>query len=231
MAALQTELRGVSDLFLTRLTIPNLEMDFSTYFGGSGDDSGWGVAVDRAGSPVVAGITNSSDLPASNDAYQRAAGGGLDAFLVRFEGPGYRSVRLTYYGGTRDDSSGYDGDDIQLDASGNVWLAGLTASRDLPTRAAMQPVFGGGDTDGFVAAFSPDLTKLCFATYRGGSDRDLLEGLALSPDGLVLATGLTFSKDLPMPARAVQKELSAVTVGGRIVNATLLAFESAQPCR
>ena len=39
---IQGSLRGVSDLFLTRFGISSLTPTFSTFFGGSGDDSGWG---------------------------------------------------------------------------------------------------------------------------------------------------------------------------------------------
>jgi hypothetical protein len=229
--AVQAELRGVSDLFLTRLRMSDLALTFSTYFGGSGDDSGWGVAVDRMGNPVAAGITNSTDLPVSGNAFQRVAQGGLDAFVTKFEGPGYKTVSSTYFGGTKDDSSGYDGDDIRIDAAGNVWLAGLTASTDLPMRRATQPAYGGGETDGFLAAFSPTLTKLCYATYRGGSDRELLEGLDILADGTVVVTGLTFSKDLSMSPRAVQKTLSDVSVAGRIVNAAVFSLQARQICR
>ena len=38
----QSDLRGVSDLFLARLQVSSLTISFSTYLGGSGDDSGWG---------------------------------------------------------------------------------------------------------------------------------------------------------------------------------------------
>lgn len=204
-ASLQPELRGVSDLFLTRLRMDDLAVTFSTYFGGSGDDSGWGVTADGAGNPVVAGITDSTDLATSTGAFQRTSRGGTEAFLAKFEGPGFRTAHVTYLGGTKDDSSGYDGDDLKVDPAGNVWLAGLTASHDLPLRHATQTAFGGGETDGFLAAFSPQLTALCFSTYRGGSDRDLLEGVTIASSGLVLATGLTFSADLPMPARGCRR--------------------------
>ena len=48
---LQKSLRGTSDAFLTRLALPAMKMTFSTTFGGSGEDSGWGIAVDRAREP------------------------------------------------------------------------------------------------------------------------------------------------------------------------------------
>jgi hypothetical protein len=73
----QRELRGARDLFLARLETHRLELTFSTFFGGSGDDSGWGVAVDRQGAPVVAGITNSKDFPTSKNAFQRVGQGGF----------------------------------------------------------------------------------------------------------------------------------------------------------
>jgi hypothetical protein len=41
-------------------------------------------------------------------------------------------------------------------------------------------MYGGGNGDGFLAAFSPDLQKFCYSTYFGGTDRELLQGLAIS---------------------------------------------------
>ena len=219
----QPNLRGVSDLFLTRLQVSSLAISFSTYLGGSGDDSGWGVAVDERGAPAVAGITDSQDLPASDDAFQPTAQGGLDAFVASLDGPAFRTVRLTYYGGSKDDSSGFDGEDIKVDASGRVWLVGLTSSADLPVFNALQQSYGGG-TDGFVAAFSRGLTDLRFGTYSGGSGRDILEGLDVGSDGTVAVSGLTFSKDHPMPGRVIQRRQSEIRVGGRVANAVTWVF-------
>ncbi len=229
LGPVQPKLRGGSDLFLSRLSIPGLAFTFSTYLGGSGDDSGWGVAVDDTGAPVVAGITDSADLPASSDAFQRIPRGGLDAFVARFDKADYRTVTLTYFGGSNDDSSGYDGEDIGVDPAGNIWLAGLTSSRDLPVQDAMQAGFGGGATDGFIAVFSSGLTDLLYGTYRGGSGRDILEGLDVAPDGTVVVTGLTFSNDVPMPARAIQRTQSNVRLGGRIANAMVTGLRLDQP--
>lgn len=226
----QAALRGASDLFLTRFRVDGLHLTHSTFFGGSGDDSGWGVAVDRKGNPVVAGITSSGDLPAHRDAFQPSARGGLDAFVAQFGGNGYRDIRATYFGGTKDDSSGYDGDNVKVDAAGNVWLVGFTASRDLPTKNSLQAEPGGGPTNGFLAAFSPSLTELCFATYYGGSEGDLLEGLDVTPAGAVLASGMSYSKELPADA-LVDRAKPASRVNGREVHARLLVLRAAKPCR
>jgi len=229
---IQDELRGVSDLFLTRFATPSLTPTFSTFFGGSGDDSGWGVTVDQRGDPVVAGSTDSNDLPATAGAYQSTNKGGQDAFVAKFDGKGYRKVRSTYWGGSKNDLSGGDGDDVKVDRDGNVWLVGGSSSTDLATtRNALQPKYGGGEQDGFLVAFSSDLAKLCYGSYRGGTDRDFLEGLDVSRNGLVYATGVTWSPDLQMSNNSVQRTLAPVVLDGKFVNAALLGLKVAGPCR
>ena len=224
----QPALRGTSDVFVTRLSVPSLTIAFSTYLGGSGNDSGWGVAIDGAGAPVVAGITDSQDLATSTDAFQRSAPGGLNAFVARLGDSEYDSVQLTYFGGSSDDSSGFDGSDIAVDASGRVWLVGLTSSSDLPVRNALQEDYGGA-TDGFVAVFSADLSQLEFSTYRGGSKRDILEGLDVDSGGTVAVTGLTFSDDLPMPGPVIQEHQPDISVGGQTANAMVLVLSTSLP--
>jgi hypothetical protein len=190
----QAALAGPSDAFLTRLALSNLEITFSTFLGGTADDSGWGVAVSRSGNPVVGGITGSTDLPGTRGGYQQSRGGKKDAFLASFRGRDLRQIHATYFGGADDDEAGYDGGSIKIDRHGTVWLAGITLSFDLPTRNAVQSRFGGGNANGFVASFSPDLRNLCFSSYYGGAHRTLLEGLATSESGMVAATGVSFSE-------------------------------------
>ena len=224
----QSDLRGGSDLFLARLQASDLAIAFSTYLGGSGDDSGWGVAVDGTGAPVVAGTTDSRDLPVSGEAFQKKAQGGSDAFVARLDGPAHRIVQLTYFGGSRDDSSGFDGGDIKVDQVGRVWLVGLTASADLPVRDALQDSYRG-EADGFVAVFSPGLADIRFGTYSGGSGSDLLEGLAVAADGTVAVTGLTFSNDHHMPGQEIQPRQSDISVDGRVANAVTWVFRIPSP--
>lgn len=213
---MQSELRGESDLFVVRFGSSDLLFTFSTYPGGTGEDEGWGVAVDLEGAPVVAGTTNSRDLPASFDALQRGLGGGLEEFVARLDKAGYGLARLTYFGGLLDDSSGYDGEDIKVDPHGNIWLAGLTSSRDLPVLDSTLGRYGGGATDGFIVAFSHSLADLNYGVFRGGSGPDLMEGLAVSSDGTVVVTGLTFSMDVPMPGRAMYRTPFDIRVDGRV---------------
>lgn len=176
-------LRGPSDAFVVTLNAQTLAVEKAEYFGGSGDDSAWGVAADRRGRVFIAGQTDSLDLPHANRGYQKANRGGGDAFIAQIGG------RATYFGGSQKDEAGYDGQSIAIDLKGDVWLAGITYSADLPAEGK----YGGGDGDGFIAEFAPSLDKVRFASYSGSPAREIGEGIAIIPGGAAM-TMVRFSE-------------------------------------
>lgn len=93
---------------------------------------------------------------------------------------------------------------MAVDSSGSVWLTGMTGSSDLPTHHALQPEYGGGDFDGFLAAFSPDGATLCYGSYAGGSAHDILEGLAVLK-GRIYASGISSSANLQQAHSKIQR--------------------------
>ena len=82
--AIQSTHAGPSDAFLTKLTATGSGLVYSTYLGASDDDSGFGIAVDGAGSAYVAGSTFfSTDFPTTPSAFQTIRGGAADAFVAK----------------------------------------------------------------------------------------------------------------------------------------------------
>ena len=82
--AIQSTHAGRSDAFLTKLAATGSELVYSTYLGASDDDSGFGIAVDGAGSAYVVGSTFfSTDFPTTPGAFQTMPGGAADAFVAR----------------------------------------------------------------------------------------------------------------------------------------------------
>ena len=198
---LQPRLGGASDAFLVGLDDGLESIAFSTYLGGSGNDSAWGVALDPKGNPVVAGITESDDLMVTGGAPQKRRGGQADAFLMKLDRSGQKVLFSTYYGGSGLDHAGYDGGNVAVAASGTIWMAGLTNSRDLVVPAGYHSRYGGGEQDGFLIALSSS-GKLCYGTYAGSTARALLEGVTVADSGTVYAVGTVIrpiDKDSPAP--------------------------------
>jgi hypothetical protein len=86
---------GRSDAFVSKLNASGSALVYSTYLGGSGDDWGLGIAVDRLGNAYVTGGTGSSNFPVTAGAFQTSFGGGSDAFVSKFSFPFAPVLTLT----------------------------------------------------------------------------------------------------------------------------------------
>jgi hypothetical protein len=202
----------------SRAVVIDPAIQFSTYLGGSGDDSPFYMDVDRFGSVYVAGCTTSTDFPTTPDSLQSTFAGGTfggtfdgDAFVTKLNPQGSAVVYSTYLGGAGDDC----GLGIAVNPLGVAYLTGQTSSTDFPTTSrAFQPSFGGGNLDGFVAKLSADGSVLIYSTYLGGSGDDAALIGPTDSGGHVYAEGLTSSTDFPTTAGAFQR-----TYGGGAVDA------------
>jgi Beta-propeller repeat len=74
---------GSTDAFVTKLSPSGSALVYSTYLGGSGADSGYGIAVDSAGNAYVTGLTGSTNFPTMNPFQETFGGGSLDAFVSK----------------------------------------------------------------------------------------------------------------------------------------------------
>ncbi|HVF57922.1 MAG TPA: SBBP repeat-containing protein [Pyrinomonadaceae bacterium] len=103
----------------------------------------------------------------------------------------------SYLGGSLDDEA-YA---VVVDAVGNAYVAGRTASNNFPLSATpYQPTYGGGSTDVFVSKFDMRLAgaaSLVYSTYLGGSNADDGFGVAIDAAGNAYVTGRTSSTDFP----------------------------------
>jgi len=194
------------DAFVTKFN-PAGSVVYSTYLGGSYDDSGVGIAVDAAGNAYVTGGTGSSDFPTTAGVFQPAFSGG--AFVTKLNPTGSALVYSTYLGGY----SGAGSSGIAVDGNGNAYVAGgtiLSCGRyscvsDFPTTpGAFQPTYGGGNSDGFVTKFNPTGSALVYSSYLGGSGADHVSGVALDPSGNAYVTGSTTSANFPTTVGAFQ---------------------------
>jgi hypothetical protein len=147
--------------------------------GGSEIDAAYSVAVDSAGNPIVSGVTGSEDfVTTSSQAIQRRRRGTVDAFVTKVDRDGRSALWSTYCGGSKENSDQYAGGSIVVDEAGRVWLDSTTNSPGLPTRNPCQASYGGGDFDGFIAAFPSSGARLCYGSYAGRDGHDILEGSA-----------------------------------------------------
>ena len=164
-------------------------LTWSTLLGGTFGDSVTAVAVDASGNAYAAGSTASSDFPRAN-AVQGTKGAGTtnDAFVTKMNPAGTGLLWSTFLGGSlADDATG-----IAVDGSGNVTVAGSTASTNFPTANAFQSTKGAG-TDAFVARINAAGSAITYSTYLGGGGADAARGVDVDPAGTAYVVGTTAS--------------------------------------
>jgi hypothetical protein len=137
-----------TNAFLTKLGPKGTNLVYSAVFGGFGEDTGYGVAVDSAGEAFVAGTTSSTNFPTLNTSGLLAAtnSGGNDVFVTAFNTNGSALLYSVYLGGANNDF-GYG---IALDTVGDAYVVGQTLSANFPTNNALHATLNG-PSDAFLA--------------------------------------------------------------------------------
>jgi len=186
---------NAGDAFLAKFNEAG-NLQWATYYGGSGDEFGFDVVIDGSGGVYISGTTSSSSGIATPGAYQDVYGGpGFndegDAFLAKFNSLGAIQW-ATYFGGTGDDM----GLGVVADGSGNVYFTGGTTSTSgIATPGAYDGAhLGYNDTyNAYLAKFT-GAGAIQWATYYGGSGGEVANAMAIDTSRNVYILGWTDSK-------------------------------------
>lgn len=187
-------------------------ISYSTYFGGSGNETYPSVAVNGDGFIYLAGSTTSTDIPVASSPvtpYQSALTGAQNIFILKLDPTGGAAgiLYLTYLGGSGTDISA----GLAVDTGGTAYVTGTTTSTNFPTSAAgfqTTPLAGTTCTPlipsisapchVFVSALSGldstgSVPQLKYSTYLSGNGSESATALATDNDGNVFVTGTTTS--------------------------------------
>ena len=215
---------GGRDALIGKYAI-NGSLLFSSYIGGSSDDSSSGVAVNDDDRVYIAGATSSADFPVVNP-LQASNAGDADAFLLKMDGSLSGYEYSTYLGGGSTDR----GQGVETLGVDQVFVTGQTASLDtisvpFPTVAPSQPAHGGGVWDAFVARITDgasdsdndgvlDISDNCVNTTNPNQDDNDMDGMGDACDADDDNDGVGDSTDnCPFNANTNQSDLDNDNIG------------------
>lgn len=202
------------DVFLLKLTSGGLRQ-WSTYYGGSGEELGFSVTTDLLGNVFIVGATGSEEGIATPDGYKSsltAVANSQDAFLVKFNSIG---VRLwgTYFGGPSYEIA-YT---VKVDNLGDIIMAGGTASNtNIATGGAYLTSLASSGTNGFLTKFSTS-GNIQWSTYYGE-----IHDIAIGNSNEIFVCGFTSQND----QKFTSQNSSQPTYGGGSFDAFLAKFSS-----
>ncbi len=152
--------------------------------------------------------------------------GGTDIYIAKFNATGTSLLASTYIGGSGNDGVNNNNDtlyipswgvyeypldslqynygdqyrgEINVDASGNVYIASSTRSADFPIVNGFDNSLGGKQ-DAVVFKMNSNLSQLIWSTYLGGTDNDAGYALVLDDSLNLYVTGGTRSNNFPTTA-------------------------------
>lgn len=188
---------GGTDAFVAKVAADGMSLVYAGYIGGSGIDSGNGIAVDGSGNAYVAGSTTSTETT-----FPETVGpdlthnGSNDAFVAKVNAAGTALLYCGYIGGSLED----EGHGIAVDASGNAYVTGLTSSSEKTFPATAGPdLTYNGTNDVFVAKVIAAGTSLVYAGYIGGGSEEQAGGIAVDSSGNAYVAGTTGSEPETFP--------------------------------
>jgi uncharacterized protein (TIGR03437 family) len=203
------EITPYSGAFITKLDPTGLHVLYSALIVGTAVEcsggsscflmargtSGIGIAIDAAGDALVAGNTNTSDLPVTAEGAP-----GYGAFAAKINAAGNELVYLTYLGPSDGVLSIVPAQTIiataiAADAAGNAYLTGYTNDPEFPATPGAYQASLDADAntdlavaaDAFAIRLSPAGTTV-WATYLGGPGYDRANSISVdSSDNVWLA--------------------------------------------
>jgi len=202
--AYQTAIEGGSDAYVVEFnpsSTGSAQLVWGTYFGGTKNDFGLGIDVDKNNYVYISGGTASPNGIATAGAWQTIVGADSvsgqvkgDAFIAKFNPSLTGKAQLvwsTYYGSGTDYDTEYNGNSVAVDNEGNVYFCGDGFStRGIATSGAYETTNTGGTSEVcYLAKFNPSGSNLLWGTYFGATALGEAIGLAIDPNGYVYLCG------------------------------------------
>ncbi len=190
---------GGFDAFVAKVNPSGTGLIYAGYIGGTGIDSGYGIAVDSAGNAYVTGDTTSTQATFPEKVGPDLTyNGGRDAFVAKVNPSGTGLVYAGYIGGSSVD----EGHGIAVDSAGNAYVTGAATSTQatFPEKVGPDLTHNSG-RDAFVAKVNPSGTGLVYAGYIGGTGHDDGHGIAVDSAGNAYVSGQTSSSQATFPEK------------------------------
>ncbi len=198
---------GDDDVYVAKLKSDTGTILWATFLGGTVPfyETAFGIDVDEADRPIVAGSTPASDFPTTADGYDTSHNGASDVWVARLAQDGSALDWSSFLGGSGDDY----GLDLVVSGLGQAIVAGIAGDATFPsTDGAYDPDYNGDFSDVFVA-------KLLIERDPAGAEEPAPVAsttISVRPNPIQGAGRITYTL-----ATAGRSAVDVVDVAGRIV--------------
>ncbi len=178
---------------------------YATFIGGTDSEYEVDMAMDGSGACYLAGSTYSFDFPTTTGAYSTRSAGEMDGYVMKIRPDGSSPIYSTYIGGNRWDEIS----SIDIDESGNAYIAGHSDSTNFPTtRDAFNETLNGSMADLVAVKLDSTGSRLQYSTYIGGNESESMDNqgsIKVDGSGNLFITATSWSGNFPLTDDAFDK--------------------------
>lgn len=155
-----TSLSGSQDGVILKLNSNLSSLDWSSYIGGTGWESGNSIQLASNGDIYAVGGTTSTNFPATTGQINPASlGGSTDGYIIKLSAPAYNNPKSTYLGTGEYDQAYF----VQLDIDDNVYVYGQTEGA-YPVSSAQ---YSNANSGQFIHKMNSNLTTSEWSSVFG----------------------------------------------------------------
>jgi fibronectin type 3 domain-containing protein len=218
---------GDFDVFITKLAANGSTLLYSTFLGGTDDETGYSIVVDSNGDSYITGSTRSTNFPTTSGVYDVTLSAGTDVIVSKLAANGSTLIHSTYIGNTGLEEA----KSIGIDSNKDVYITGYTQSEFYPIKAGAYDDTLDGTRDAFVTKLNSDFSNLIYSTFIGGSDGEVANSIFVDEVGDAYITGYTIdgATDYPTTPGAYDQThngLQDIFVSKLAVNGSTLIFST-----
>ena len=193
-----TNVSLADDGFIARLESTSGTVTYATFLGGTNNDQAIRLATDSTGAAYVTGSTRSGDFPQTGTNFVASVStntSAADVFVVKLNPANTNLDYAVVFGGSGKD----EGWDVAVDAQGQAYVTGETASSNFPTNSLSGILRGvnSGGIDAFFAQINSNGTAFIYSAYLGGAQTDRGYGVTVDAGGNSYFTGETIYSTFP----------------------------------
>lgn len=203
-------LRGECDVFITKLNSDGSSLIYSTFLGGPGNDFGFDIEIDDKGNSYITGSCDNG-FPFTNSSVNLIKESSTHLFVSKMDDSGSTLINSIMI-------SDASGNDIELDASQNIYVTGRCGEGFPVTNGVFDITFNDIQddhlkADAFLIKINNNGSVLLYSTFLGGSNDDWGKDMKIIKNNNVIIMGKTISKSVSFPTT---DESYDTTYNGRV---------------
>ncbi len=162
LGGFQSAIGGSLDACVFSLNSTLQEMNWSTFYGGSGQECANSIAFNDSGDIFICGGTTSQNLLVPSGAYNASyLGGPSDGYVAKIKSDGSNLLNATFFGSDEYDQIYF----VEVDEDENIGVFGQTLADD--SELIINADWGQPNSGMLVSEFSSDLSTLIWSTVFG----------------------------------------------------------------